>query len=102
MPGPISEIIKEFRSVSLGAVNLAMREFQSTKIDGRIYLFPVPVSKERKYLIFCSSDDEASFILRVIREKKVTHPDLVSGDFIFLTYHSDKQTKIYVINPSFS
>ena len=76
-----------------------MRELRTTKIEGKIYLFPVPVVKDRKYLIFCSSEDEAVKVGRAVLESRVTHPDLVSGDFIFLTFHSDKQTKIFVPNP---
>ncbi len=76
-----------------------MREMKATEIEGRIYLFPVPVIKDRKYLIFCTSTSEAEKLARAIKEEKVTHPDLISEDFIFLTYHSDKQTKIFVINP---
>lgn len=76
-----------------------MREMKMTTIEGRIYLFPIPVVKERKYLIFCSSEEEASRIEQAIRLKKVTHPDLVSTDFILLTYHTDKRTKILVLNP---
>lgn len=78
-----------------------MREFRMTTIEGRIYLFPVPVIQDRKYLIFCSSQDEAMKIESAIKAGKVTHPDLVSKDFILLSYHSDKRTKILVINPDF-
>lgn len=70
-----------------------------TEIEGRVYLFPVPVVKERKYLIFCTSKTEAESLAREIKEEIVTHPDLISDDFIFLTYHTDKQTKIFVKNP---
>lgn len=76
-----------------------MREMRTTKIDGKIYVFPVPVVKERKYLIFCSSMSEAEMITKAIKEEKVTHPDLISEHFMFLTYHTDKQTKIFVLNP---
>lgn len=76
-----------------------MREMRTTKIEGRIYLFPVPVVKERKYLISCTSMEEAEKLAKAIQEEKVTHPDLISEDFIFLTFHSDKQTKIFVLNP---
>jgi hypothetical protein len=76
-----------------------MRELKCTTIEGRIYLFPIPVVKERKYLIFCSSEIEAEVLSKAIQEKKLSHPDLISEDFIFLTIHSDKQTKIFVPNP---
>lgn len=76
-----------------------MRELRATTIDGRIYLFPVPVVKERKYLIACSSKDEAEKIALAVMTEKVIHPDLLSEHFLFLTYHTDKQTKIFVLNP---
>lgn len=72
------------------------RELRETKIEGRIYLFPVPVVKDRKYLIFCSSHEEAGKIIKAVDSGSVTHPDLISEDFIFLTYHTDNQTKIFV------
>ena len=73
-----------------------MRELRITKIENRIYLFPVPVAKDRKYLIFCSLTEEAERIIDEVRLNKVIHPDLISEDFMFLTYHTDKQTKIFV------
>lgn len=76
-----------------------MRELRTTKIEGKVYLFPVPVVKERKYLIFCSSTEEAEKIAIAVKNEKVTHPDLVSEHFMFLTTHTDKQTKIFVFNP---
>lgn len=75
-----------------------MRELRITKIEGKIYLFPVPVVKDRKYLIFCTTTEEAESIMTEVREKKITHPDLISEYFMFLTYHTDKQTKIFVRN----
>lgn len=75
-----------------------MRDLKLAKIEGRIYLFPVPVSPERKYLIFCSTELEAELICDLVKTKKVTHPDLISEHFVFLTYHTDKQTKIFVFN----
>lgn len=76
-----------------------MRELRKTQIEGRFYLFPIPVVKERKYLIFCSNEAEADRISEAVRKKEITHPDLISEYFLFLTLHSDKQTKIFVINP---
>ena len=73
-----------------------MRELRITKIENRIYLFPVPVAKDRKYLIFCSSTEEAEKIIDEVRLNKITHPDLISEYFVFLTYYTDKQTKIFV------
>jgi len=76
-----------------------MREMKSTVINGRIYLFPVPVIKGRKYLISCSTELEAEKISLAIKTKKIVHPDLVSENFLFLTHHTDNETKIYVLNP---
>lgn len=77
-----------------------MRELRQGMIDGKIYLFPVPVEKNRKYLIYCSHEVEALKITELVKEGRVTHPDLLSSDFIFLTFHTDKQTKIFVLNPA--
>lgn len=73
-----------------------MRELRKTKIEEKIYLFPVPVISGRKYLIFCSSDLEAEQVIDAVRFGKVTHPDLISPNFILLTLHTDKETKIFV------
>lgn len=73
-----------------------MRELRQGKIEGKIYLFPVPVEKDRKYLIYCSTESEAARVTEAVRTGKVTHPDLISEHFVFLTYHSDRQTKIFV------
>lgn len=76
-----------------------MRELKTTTIEGRIYLFPVPVVKDRKYLIACSNASEAEKISLAVKSRKVVHPDLLSEHFLFLTFHTDKQTKIFVLNP---
>lgn len=55
--------------------------------------------KDRKYLIFCATDVEAETIVDAVRSKKVDHPDLISDYFIFLTYHTDSETKIFIFNP---
>jgi hypothetical protein len=75
-----------------------VRELRQTKIDGRTYLFPVPVIKERKYLIACSSDAEARAIIAAVTEGRLSHPDLISPHFTYLTHHTDKQTKIFVLS----
>ena len=76
-----------------------MRELKSTRIEGKTYLFPIPVLKERKYLIFCPNTIVADKIAEAVRSKKITHPDLISEHFVFLTYHTDQQTKIFVPSP---
>lgn len=77
-----------------------MREMKMTKIEGRIYLFPIPVVTERKYLIACSTEEEAHKISEAIRSKKISHPDLLSDHFLYLTHHTDRQTKIFVLAPN--
>ncbi len=77
-----------------------MRELKATKIEGRIYLYPLPVIKDRKYLILCTDEAEAAWIAQEVKQGRLQHPDLISPDFVFLTYHSDKQTKIFVVNRS--
>ena len=76
------------------------REMKVATLDGKVYLFPIPVVKDRKYLIACSSEEEARLISLAIQKGRVVHPDLISEDFIFLTYHTDKRTKIFYLNPS--
>lgn len=76
-----------------------MRELRLTKIEGRLYLFPVPVIKDRKYLIYCSSDLEAQKIMAGVAGSVLTHPDLISEDFLHLTLHTDNQTKIFIPSP---
>lgn len=76
-----------------------MRDLQLTQIEGKIYLFPIPVVKDRKYLISCSSSQEAALISEAVKLKILTHPDLISEHFLFLTYHTDRQTKIFVLGP---
>lgn len=77
-----------------------MRELRLTKIEGKFYLFPVPVMKNKTYLIFCSSEEEAQKIITGVALKRLAHPDLISEHFIFLTTHSDGQTKIFVPGPN--
>jgi hypothetical protein len=73
-----------------------MRELRVSEIEGRVYLFPVPVLKERKYLIACSSTTEARKIAEGVAKGLLTHPDLISDHFKHLTLHTDKQTKIFM------
>lgn len=76
-----------------------MREMRQTKINGIIYLFPVPVVKDRKFLILCASELEAQKVATAIHEGKLVHPDLISEDFLFITFHTDNRTKIFSLNP---
>lgn len=76
-----------------------LRLLKATTINGQVYLFPIPVIKERKYLILCHSIQEAEAIALAVSEERLTHPDLVSQDFIYIAHHSDKETKIFTLNP---
>ena len=76
-----------------------LRELRQTKINGKIYLFPVPVIKDRKYLILCENEAEALEIVDGVARRRYQHPDLVSEDFIQITFHSDGLTKIMALNP---
>ena len=77
-----------------------MRELRATTINGKVYLFPVPVVKERKYLILCPSEEMALKIAALVQHGKLGHPDLITEDFVYLTLHNDKQTKIFTLNPA--
>jgi hypothetical protein len=79
-----------------------LRELRSTTINGQIYLFPVPVVKDRKYLILCKSHAEAELVAKAVAQERLTHPDLVSDHFIYIAHHTDKQTKIMALNPKFN
>jgi hypothetical protein len=79
-----------------------MRDLKRTNIHGKIYLYPVPVEKEKKYLIYCASEEECQLILQGVQEGKLTHPDLVGESFIFLGLHSDQQTKIFGLKTTLS
>jgi hypothetical protein len=75
------------------------RELRVTNINGKVYLFPVPVVKERKYLILCPSEEVALKIAVAVQAGSISHPDLVTEDFLYLTLHNDRRTKIFTLNP---
>ena len=77
-----------------------MRELKRTNINGKTYLYPVPVKKEKKYLVYCTSEEEARLIVLGVQEGKLPHPDLMIEPFIFLSLHSDQQTKIFGLKAS--
>lgn len=77
-----------------------MRELRITTINGKVYLFPVPVVKERKYLVLCASEEAALKIAAEVQKGNLGHPDLITDDFVYLTLHNDKQTKIFSLNPA--
>ena len=71
-----------------------VRELKMTTIQGSIYLYPVPVKKELKYLIRCESQEEAAQLIQSISDLKLSHPDVSDTDFEIVALHTDQQTKI--------
>jgi hypothetical protein len=71
-----------------------MRELKLTVIQEVPYLYPIPVMKEKKYLVRCESITRAHELMRKISALEVAHPDLDSADFQFVALHSDQRTKV--------
>jgi hypothetical protein len=71
-----------------------MRELKLTVIQEVPYLYPIPVMKEKKYLVRCDSITRAHELMRKIASLEVAHPDLESTDFQFVAFHSDQRTKV--------
>ena len=73
-----------------------MRELKITMIQGIIYLYPVPVIKEKKYLIRCASLEIATVLIQEISNQKISHPDHSGPEFQFVSLHADQKTKIFI------
>jgi hypothetical protein len=71
-----------------------MRELKLTVIQEVPYLYPIPVMKEKKYLVRCESITRAHELMRKIAERKIPHPDDEGKDFPFVALHSDQKTKV--------
>lgn len=71
-----------------------MRELKLTVIQEVPYLYPIPVLKEKKYLVRCDSIPRAHELMRKIAALEVAHPDLETTSFRFVTLHSDQRTKV--------
>jgi hypothetical protein len=72
-----------------------MRELKKVVIKDKIYLYPFPVMKDKKYLIAFSSHETAEKYLKAIENNPLIHPD-ESKDFLTpLAVHDDGQTIIY-------
>jgi hypothetical protein len=71
-----------------------MRELKITKVQETIYLYPVPVIKENKYLIQCDSIEEAKDLISSVESGLVAHPDQAGPTYRCLSLHSDQQTRI--------
>jgi len=71
-----------------------MRELKLTVIQEVPYLYPIPVIKEKKYLVRCDSLTRAHELMRKISTLEIPHPDEESEDFQFVALHSDQRTKV--------
>ena len=71
-----------------------MRELKLTVIQEVPYLYPIPVMKEKKYLVRCDSLTRAHELMRKIAALEIPHPDDQSTDFQFVALHSDQRTKV--------
>ena len=73
-----------------------MRDFKKVEIGGEIYLYPVPVIKNNKYLIHCGTETDADQIHSDLMQKRITHPDEGHQDFFMARHHTDGKTPIFV------
>jgi len=74
-----------------------MRKFSQIEKNQEIYLYPVPVIQNKKYLISCAGVAEAEKIVQLIEDRIVKHPDLDFSDFTFEKIHTDGRTQIIKI-----
>ena len=72
-----------------------MRELKITTIKDVVYLYPVPVLKENKYLVRCESMQKAHELIDDISKGKTSHPDNPNEHFKVIALHTDQQTKIF-------
>lgn len=71
------------------------REFKTVEIDGIFHLYPIPVIKEKKYLLKCGSSDDAQKLITLIDKNIIEHPDTSTAVFERLGFHTDGKTPIY-------
>ena len=71
-----------------------MRELKITTIKDVVYLYPVPVLKENKYLVRCESIEKAHELINDISNNNISHPDNYHEHFQVVSLHTDQQTKI--------
>lgn len=71
--------------------------FKSTTINNQLLLYPVPVIKEEKYLIFTTSKFE-KFYLFSFEAELINSPDSDKTFLDKLRLHTDSKTWIYSIN----
>jgi len=69
------------------------RQFKLVENSDGIFLYPIPVIKEKKYLIQCSSHDAAQEFIKSIQNGEIFHPD--QETIIAQKFHSDGQTPIF-------
>lgn len=73
------------------------RTFKKVIIDSEIFLYPVPVIKEQKYLIQCGSDLAADEFVTAVEKGEFSHPDENSHDFVTVRHHTDGKTPILIL-----
>lgn len=71
-----------------------MRELKITTIQGFVFLYPIPVLRDNKYLIRCESEEKANELIDEVSNRLISHPDLHDHDFKVVGIHTDQQTEI--------
>lgn len=70
------------------------RSFKKIETEGKVYLYPIPVIKDHKYLILCDTEEGAEKILNLINTSAITHPDESGNNFVIIGHHTDGKTAI--------
>ena len=65
------------------------------RVRDRIFIYPVPVIKNKKYLIEVSSEIQAQQIIKDLENGSVKSPDENLDHLEEIGLHTDQQTKIY-------
>lgn len=75
-----------------------MREHKLTTINDRIFLYPVPVIKEKKYLIEIENEMHAVVFNALIQSQVIRDPLEQEVNYQKIEQHSDGKTWIYKLN----
>ncbi|HXH76179.1 MAG TPA: hypothetical protein VNJ08_14510 [Bacteriovoracaceae bacterium] len=73
-----------------------MRSFRYIENNNEMFIYPVPVIPDSKYLIKVGSRDEGEDIMIKIYKGEIKHPDTEDVDFELLKLHGDGKTKIFI------
>jgi hypothetical protein len=65
------------------------------RVRDRIFIYPVPVIKNKKYLIEVSSENLAQQMIKDLENGSVKSPDENMENLEEIGLHTDQQTKIY-------